>query len=102
MGISALKGGLAGSLSRIVQTARSHLEVNVDVLATVEALGDTPDNTHPRLVWTDGARRALEAKMQGAPPIALDFLRDLLTHDAEDLACAHESAYIDEMTLQHL
>ena len=47
---------------------RGHLEVNVDVLAMVEALGDTLDDTRPALTWTDGARHALEAKMQSAPP----------------------------------
>jgi hypothetical protein len=96
---------LQAMLTRIAEDCareRGHLEVNVDVLATVEALGDTPDDTHHSLAWTDGARRTLEAKMQGAPPMALDFLRDLLTHDAEDLAHARGLDHIDETTLQHL
>jgi hypothetical protein len=92
-------------LTRIAEDCareRGHLEVNVDVLATIEALGDTPEDTQPALAWTEGARRALDTKMQGAPPIAMDFLRDLLTHDAEDLARARGVASLDETTLQHL
>ena len=79
-----------------------YVQVNVDVLAMVETLGDTPDDTRPALLWTDGARCALEAKIQGAPPMAMDFLRDLLTHDAEDLAHARGLTSIDDATLEHL
>jgi len=66
---------------------RGHLEVNVDLLQKVEALGELEDqNPEAEMPWTDGAKVLLMKKIEGAPPVATDFVSQMLKSDAEDLA----------------
>lgn len=81
---------------------RGHLEVNVELFEKVEALGDLHDQATQSMEWTDGALARLRAKIQHAPPIALDFVTDMLKRDTEDLAREKGLTYIDETALAQL
>ncbi|MDH4078401.1 MAG: PCP reductase family protein [Nitrospira sp.] len=81
---------------------RGHLEVNVELFEKVEALGDLHDDGGPAMEWTEGALVLLEEKVRQSPPIALEFVTDMLRRDAEDLARARHLTRIDESALQDL
>jgi hypothetical protein len=68
---------------------RGHLEVNVELLEKVEALGES-DDTKPlaEMAWTESALARLQKKIQDAPDIAKEFVGQMLKRDAEDLARA--------------
>ena len=72
-----------------VAIERGHMEVNVELLQKVEALGEFEDQK-PRAVmrWTEGATALLMKKIASAPPVAADFVSQMLKSDAEDLARA--------------
>jgi Proto-chlorophyllide reductase 57 kD subunit len=79
---------------------RGHMEVNVDLLQKVEALGELEDQKPVAgLPWTDGAKALLLKKIEGAPPVATDFVSQMLKSDAEDLA---RSKGITQMTEENL
>lgn len=81
---------------------RGHLEVNVELFDKVEALGDLQEPAGPPMEWTDGARARLEDKLKHAPPIAMDFVTDMLKRDTEDLAREKGIGRIDEEALVRL
>lgn len=81
---------------------RGHLEVNVDVFDKVEALGDPQDAARPSLPWTEGAKARLQDKIKQAPPIAMDFVTQMLQRDTEDLAREQGLTHIDEAALVRL
>ncbi len=81
---------------------RGHLEVNVELFEKVEALGDIRETEGPPIEWTKGALARLQQKIREAPPIALDFVSDMLKRDAEDLAREKGFSRIDETTLVKL
>jgi hypothetical protein len=81
---------------------RGHLEVNVELFEKVEALGDVRETEGPPIEWTEGALARLQQKIREAPPIALDFVSDMLKRDAEDLAQKKGLSRIDETTLIQL
>lgn len=81
---------------------RGHLEVNVDLFDKVEALGDRQDVAQPSLPWSDGAKARLQDKIRQAPPIAMDFVTQMLQRDTEDLAREQGIAQIDEAALIRL
>ncbi len=81
---------------------RGHLEVNVDLLEKVEALGDLTEPEGPPLAWSEGALTLLQQKVKNAPAIALEFVTDMLKRDAEDLARVRGIAHIDEDVLAQL
>lgn len=81
---------------------RGHLEVNVELFEKVEALGDIRETEGPPIEWTEGALARLQQKIREAPPIALDFVSDMLKRDAEDLAREKGLSRIDETTLVQL
>ena len=66
---------------------RGHMEVNVELLEKVEQLGAL-DDAKPRdeMPWTDGAMARLMRKVEGTPPMATEFVVQMLKSDAEDLA----------------
>lgn len=70
-----------------VARERGHMEVNVELFEKVEALG-VLDDAKPRaeLPWTDGATAKLMKKLEGTPPMATEFVFQMLKSDAEDLA----------------
>ncbi|MBX3301617.1 MAG: PCP reductase family protein [Nitrospira sp.] len=81
---------------------RGHLEVNVELFEKVEALGELHEDAGPAMVWTEGALTLLGEKVKGSPPIALDFVTDMLRRDTEDLARERHLTRIDESALQDL
>ncbi len=81
---------------------RGHLEVNIELFEKVEALGDVQEQSASPMVWTDGARARLQDKIRNSPPIAMDFVIDMLKRDTEDLARENGLSEIDETALVQL
>jgi hypothetical protein len=81
---------------------RGHLEVNIELFEKVEALGDVQDQAASPMTWTDGARARLQDKIKNSPPIAMDFVTDMLKRDTEDLAREKGLSQIDEAILVQL
>src|SRR6476620_12074365 len=81
---------------------RGHLEVNIELFEKVEALGDVQDQAASPITWTDGARARLQDKIKNSPPIAMDFVTDMLKRDTEDLAREKGLSQIDEAILVQL
>jgi hypothetical protein len=81
---------------------RGHLEVNVELFEKVEALGDLHEDAGPSLAWTEEALALLGEKVKQSPPIALEFVTDMLKRDAEDLAREKHLTRIDESALRAL
>ncbi len=81
---------------------RGHLEVNVELFEKVEALGDIREEETPSMEWTEGALALLQDKVKESPPIAVDFVMDMLKRDTEDLARAKHLTRIDESTLRDI
>lgn len=85
-----------------VATERGHLEVNVELFEKVEAMGEVREAAGPPMEWTDGALARLQAKIQGSPAIAMDFVADMVKRDTEDLARERGFTRIDEEALVSL
>lgn len=81
---------------------RGHLEVNVELIDKVEALGDLQEQAGPPMEWTDGARARLQDKIRNTPPIAMEFVTDMLRRDTEDMARGKGLTRIDEAALVQL
>ncbi len=81
---------------------RGHLEVNVELFEKVEALGDKPEHALAPLEWTEGALAMLHEKIKDSPPIAMEFVTDMLKRDAEDLARERKLSCIDDGILTQL
>lgn len=81
---------------------RGHLEVNIELFEKVEALGDVQEQAASPMPWTDGARARLQDKIKNSPPIAMDFVTDMLKRDTEDLAREKGLSQIDEAALVQL
>jgi len=79
-----------------------HMEVNVDLFEKVESMGERTDEALTPLEWTEGAQAMLRDKIKDSPPIALEFVTDMLKRDAEDLARESGLTVIDELTLTKL
>ncbi len=79
---------------------RGHLEVNVELFEKVEALGDIREEETPSMEWTEGALAVLQDKVKESPPIAVDFVMDMLKRDTEDLAREKHLTRIDESVLR--
>lgn len=81
---------------------RGHLEVNVELFEKVEALGDLREASRPPLEWSEGALAQLHEKLKQSPPIAVEFVTDMLRRDTEDLAREKGVTQIDEPMLLQL
>ncbi len=81
---------------------RGHMEVNVELFEKVESMGEQADEALPPLEWTEGAQSLLRDKIKDSPPIAIEFVTDMLKRDAEDLARESGLPVIDEQTLATL
>jgi hypothetical protein len=79
-----------------------HMEVNVDLYEKVEALGDIQETTRPPMDWTEGAQVRLRDKIKQSPPIAVEFVSQMLRRDTEDLAREKGLDRIDEAALARL
>lgn len=91
--------GMIKQIAEEIARERGHLEVNVDLFEKVEALGDLREADGPPLEWTEGALVKLQEKLKQSPPIAVEFVTDMLKRDAEELAREKGLARIDEAAL---
>jgi hypothetical protein len=79
-----------------------HMEVNIDLFEKVEALGDIQEATRPPMDWTEGAQARLQDKIKQSPPIAVEFVSQMLRRDTEDMAREKGLSLIDEAALVQL
>jgi hypothetical protein len=79
-----------------------HMEVNIDLLDRVESMGDLRERDVPPLVWSEGALALLQQKIKDSPPIALEFVSDMIRHDTEEAAREKGFTAIDETNVQQL
>ena len=94
--------GMIKQIAEEVAKEGGHMEVNVDLFDKVEAMGDIREAAAAPLAWTDGALAKLQDKLKQSPPIAVEFVTDMLKRDTEDLAREKGIAQIDEDVLRQL
>ncbi|TKS59055.1 MAG: hypothetical protein EWM72_02708 [Nitrospira sp.] len=94
--------GMIRQIAEEIAKERGHLEVNVDLFEKVEALGDLQEAAGLPMEWTEGALVRLQEKLKQSPPIALEFVTDMLKRDTEDLARDKKLTRIDEAVLREL
>lgn len=94
--------GMSRQIAEEVAKEGGHMEVNVDLFERVEALGDVREAAAPPLAWTEGALARLQDKLKQSPPIAVEFVTDMLKRDTEDLAREKGLTHIDEQVLLQL
>jgi len=78
--------GMIKQIAEEVAREGGHLEVNIDLFEKVEAMGDMRESASAALPWAEDALTALHEKVKQSPPIAVEFVTDMLKHDTEDLA----------------
>jgi hypothetical protein len=93
---------MIAKIAEDVAKERGHMEVNVELFEKVEALGDLQEQAGSPLEWTDEALVLLQQKIQHSPPMAKEFVSDMLKHDAEDLAREQGMTRIDAESLTRL
>jgi Proto-chlorophyllide reductase 57 kD subunit len=91
---------MSKQITEEIAKERGHLEVNVELFEKVEALGDLQEAGGPSMEWTAEAVALLQDKVKQSPPIALEFVTDMLKRDTEDLARAKQLTRIDESVLR--
>ena len=91
--------GMIKQIAEEMARERWHMEVNIELYEKVESVGDFHDAAIASLEWTEGAKAKLEEKIKNSPPIAMDFVTDLLKRDTEDLAREKGITLIDELAL---
>ncbi len=101
-GVPEFMRGMIKQIAEEIARERGHLEVNVELFEKVEALGDVREVEGPPLEWSEEARARLQNKIKEAPPIAMEFVTDMLKRDTEDLAREKGISRIDEATLIEL
>ena len=101
-GVPEFMRGMIKQIAEEVAKKDGHLEVNVDLFTKVEAMGDIREAAAASLPWTEGALARLQDKLKQSPPIAAEFVTDMLKRDTEDLAREKGIAQIDEQVLVQL
>lgn len=92
--------GMVRQIAEEIALERGHLEVNVELLEKVEALGEMEEaQPQAEMPWTPEALEMVFEKIQNAPAIAEEFVFQMIKRDAEDLARARG---ITEMTAEAL
>ena len=94
--------GMIKQIAEEVAKEGGHMEVNVDLFEKVEAMGDVHEVSAAPLPWTVGALARLQAKLNQSPPIAVEFVADMIKHDTEELAREKGITQIDEQALNQL
>ncbi|HTL62978.1 MAG TPA: PCP reductase family protein [Nitrospira sp.] len=94
--------GMIKQIAEEVAKEGGHMEVNVELFDRVEALGDVREAAAAPLPWTERALERLREKLKTSPPIAVEFVTDMLKRDTEDLARDKGLTQIDEETLVRL
>lgn len=94
--------GMIKQIAEELAVEGGHLEVNVELFERVEALGDVQEAARPPMEWSEEALGRLQEKIKQAPPIAMDFVTDMLKRDTEDMAREKGFVRIDEAALTQL
>ena len=94
--------GMIRQIAEEVAREGGHMEVNVDLFERVEAMGEVREAAAPPLAWTEGALARLQDKLKQSPPIAVEFVTDMLKRDTEDPAREKGLTQIDEQVLIQL
>jgi hypothetical protein len=94
--------GMTRQIAEELAREGGHMEVNVELFEKVEALGDVQEAARPPMEWTEGAKARLQDKIRQAPPIAMEFVTQMLQRDTEDLAREKGLDRIDEAALAQL
>jgi hypothetical protein len=94
--------GMIKQIAEEIAKKDGHMEVNIDLFEKVEAMGDAREAAVASLPWTGGALARLQEKIKQTPPIAVEFVTDMLKRDTEDLARDKGIDQIDEQTLTQL
>ncbi len=101
--LATVPGFMQDMVRRIAEDVareRGHMEVNVELIEKVEQLGVLDDaKPHPAMPWTEAATAKLMKKLESAPPIATEFVLQMLKSDAEDLARAQGFTEMTEEAL---
>ncbi|HJT22114.1 MAG TPA: PCP reductase family protein [Nitrospira sp.] len=101
-GVPEFMRGIIRQIAEEVAKEGGHMEVNVDLFEKVEAMGEVREASAPPLPWTEGAMARLQDKLKQSPPIAVEFVTDMLKRDTEELARERGIAEIDEQVLRQL
>lgn len=101
-GVPEFMRGMIKQIAEEIAKKDGHLEVNIDLFTKVEAMGDIREAAGASLPWTEGALARLQDKLKQSPPIAAEFVTDMLKRDTEDLAREKGIAQIDEQVLVQL
>lgn len=101
-GVPEFMRGMIKQIAEEVAKKDGHLEVNIDLFTKVEAMGDMREAAAASLPWTEGALARLQDKLKQSPPIAAEFVTDMLKRDTEDLAREKGIVQIDEQVLVQL
>lgn len=101
-GVPEFMQGMIKQIAEEVAKKDGHLEVNIDLFTKVEAMGDIREAAAASLPWTEGALARLQDKLKQSPPIAAEFVTDMLKRDTEDLAREKGLVQIDEQVLVQL
>jgi hypothetical protein len=94
--------GMVRQIAEELARQNGHLEVNIELLEKVETLGETQEVARPPLEWTQGALARLQEKITHTPPIAMEFVAQMIRRDTEDLAYEQGLKRIDEAALEQL
>jgi hypothetical protein len=101
-GVPEFMRGIIRQIAEEVAKEGGHMEVNLDLFEKVEAMGEVREAVSPPLPWTEGAMARLQDKLKQSPPIAVEFVTDMLKRDTEELARDKGIAEIDEQVLMRL
>ncbi|MGH7184156.1 MAG: PCP reductase family protein [Nitrospiraceae bacterium] len=101
-GVPEFMRGMIKQIAEEVAKKDGHLEVNIDLFTKVEAMGDIREAAVASLLWTEGALARLQDKLKQSPPIAVEFVTDMLKRDTEDFAREKGITQIDEQVLVQL
>ncbi len=100
--VPAFMRGMIQQIAEEIAREGGHMEVNVELFEKVEAMGDIREATAAPLPWTEGALVRLQDKLKQSPPIAAEFVTDMIKRDTEDLAREKGIGRIDEEVLVRL
>lgn len=94
--------GMIKQIAEELAREGGHMEVNIDLLDRVESIGDLRERDLPPLEWSDAALALLQQKIKDSPPIALEFVSDMIRHDTEEAAREKGFTRIDEENVRQL
>ncbi|MEK7299711.1 MAG: hypothetical protein AAB072_01320 [Nitrospirota bacterium] len=94
--------GMIKQIAEEMAREGGHMEVNIDLLDRVESMADARERELPPLSWSEGALALLQQKIKDSPPIALEFVSDMIRHDTEEVAREKGFTTIDETNVVQL